>query len=281
MGTIDLSPFGWTPGSYWFVCRDCRNKQCVGSKRSWRCEICAKAAADKWEEPVHHEATVMTSEVKRCPFCHKTSHLKISPFYEPSFEGYYGFNVVCSAAGFDNTDRGCGAAGSWGETEADATTRWNTRPAPVTTDTGLVTVTWQHQDYDDWHETRVPDYHKNRGRAVRELVTRSQAEDRLTEKDVIIRSHLATIATLNADNAAKDAQILELGGECNELVAKCNEIIGQRDHALNTCVQMEDDKEAMEAKLAAANTKSDKMEAAWLKAEALLSQRDLEDPHGQ
>jgi len=52
----------------------------------------------------------------------------------------------------------------------------NTRPAPAATDTGLETVAWQHQDYDEWHETRVPEYHKNRGKNVRELVTRSQAE---------------------------------------------------------------------------------------------------------
>lgn len=58
---------------------------------------------------------------------------------------------------------------------------------------------------------------------------------------------------LKADNAAQAARIKELDGECNELVTKCNEIIGQRDHALNACAQMEEDKEALEAKLAAAN----------------------------
>lgn len=52
--------------------------------------------------------------------------------------------------------------------------------------------------------------------------------------------------------AAKEARIKELDGECNELVTKCNEIIGQRDRDLNTCAQMEEDKEALEAKLAAA-----------------------------
>ncbi len=73
----------------------------------------------------------MASELKPCPFCHKTAHLKIDPFFEPSFDGYYGFTVVCSAAGFDNTERGCRAAGAWGETEEDAATSWNTRPTPV------------------------------------------------------------------------------------------------------------------------------------------------------
>jgi len=63
-----------------------------------------------------------------------------------------------------------------------------TRPAPAATVTGLVTVAWQHQDYDEWHETRVPKYHKNRGKNVRELVTRSQAEELLAAKDKLIQS---------------------------------------------------------------------------------------------
>ena len=56
----ELSPFGWTPGNYWFVCRDCRKKQCVGSKRSWRCEDCAKVAAAKWNEPDTRPAPAAT-----------------------------------------------------------------------------------------------------------------------------------------------------------------------------------------------------------------------------
>ncbi|MCH4539142.1 hypothetical protein [Ochrobactrum sp. A-1] len=54
------SSFGWTPGNYWFVCRDCRKKQCVGSKHSWRCEDCAKVAAAKWNEPDTRPAPAAT-----------------------------------------------------------------------------------------------------------------------------------------------------------------------------------------------------------------------------
>jgi hypothetical protein len=106
------------------------------------------------------------------------------------------------------------------------------RPAPADTDTGLETVAWQHQDYDEWHETRVPEYHKNRGKNVRELVTRSQAEaiirdletkildaaisDRLDDEGAPLswqeRAEIAEgiISDLKADNAAKDARIKEL-----------------------------------------------------------------------
>ncbi|MEN5297505.1 Lar family restriction alleviation protein [Brucella sp. TWI559] len=71
----------------------------------------------------------MANELKPCPFCHKTSYLKIEMYLDPSFEEYHGFTVVCSAAGYEGTERGCGSSGGWGETEAGAATAWNTRPA--------------------------------------------------------------------------------------------------------------------------------------------------------
>jgi len=120
---------------------------------------------------------------------------------------------------------------------------WNTRPAPAATDTGLgkpvrsfedtfsaeevvidkffktaatdtglETVAWQHQDYDEWHETRVPEYHKNRGKNVRELVTRSQAEELLAAERA---EHDNTLATL-FNNILREA---ELTDECTALKA--------------------------------------------------------------
>nr|WP_278519987.1 hypothetical protein [Brucella anthropi] len=38
-----LLRFGYAPGNYWFVCRDCGSKHAVGDKRSTRCEACAES----------------------------------------------------------------------------------------------------------------------------------------------------------------------------------------------------------------------------------------------
>lgn len=43
----------------------------------------------------------MASELRPCPFCQKSDNLKVDPFYEPSFNGYYGFTVICDASGWD------------------------------------------------------------------------------------------------------------------------------------------------------------------------------------
>ncbi|WP_448786368.1 hypothetical protein [Brucella intermedia] len=126
-----------------------------------------------------------------------------------------------------------------------------TRPAPAATDTGLVTFSVEVTSSGHPYMKSDPDG---------DYVTRSQAEELLAAKDKTIALAETTMIEmhqdlnkLEADNAAQAARIKELDGECNELVTKCNEIIGQRDHALNACAQMEEDKEALEAKLAAAN----------------------------
>lgn len=81
------------------------------------------------------------------------------------------------------------------------------RPAPAATDTGLVTaMTVRVEDAGDAGITAQVDDLITDERGLLELVTRSQAVELLSEKDVIIRSHLATIATLNSDNTALAAQ---------------------------------------------------------------------------
>ncbi|MCH4543158.1 hypothetical protein [Ochrobactrum sp. A-1] len=45
MTTTDKSHllrFGYAPGNYWFVCKDCGDKQAVGDKRATRCYACAE-----------------------------------------------------------------------------------------------------------------------------------------------------------------------------------------------------------------------------------------------
>jgi len=181
----------------------------------------------------------MASELLPCPFCGGTD---LSSGGDDKFVGY--FCKTCQATGPNH----------YGSRD------WNTRPAPAATDTGLVTVAWQHQDYDEWHETRVPEYHKNRGKNVRELVTRSQAEaiirdletkildaaisDRLDDAGAPLswqeRAEIAEgiISDLKADNAAKDARIKELD--------RCHE------GTIDLCNQKTAQIEALEAKLAAA-----------------------------
>ncbi len=71
-----LLRFGYAPGNYWFVCRDCGNKHAVGDKRAIRCETCAEslhaqitsveAVADK-----HRAMTTIPEETQfdpNCPF---------------------------------------------------------------------------------------------------------------------------------------------------------------------------------------------------------------------
>lgn len=72
----------------------------------------------------------MTSELKPCPFCQTVKFLEIDEYYEPFNKGYFGFTVICNAAGLDGSDKGCGASGAWGETEEEAARIWNTRAVP-------------------------------------------------------------------------------------------------------------------------------------------------------
>jgi len=110
-------------------------------------------------------------------------------------------------------------------------------------------------------------------RPTRGLVPRPQAEAIIAAKDAEIKQLKADLQThidgttalvdekidaefkavdLAKDNAALTARVKELEAECNELVRTSNEVIGQRDHALNLCAQMEEDKEALETQLASA-----------------------------
>ncbi|MFK4060776.1 hypothetical protein [Brucella anthropi] len=105
---------------------------------------------------------------------------------------------------------------------ATAALQNSTRPAPAATVTGLVTVGFQcSSNAVEWCETLIPKVREQHGYKIREVVTRSQAEELLAaeraEKEML--RGLLTSATydlarandecgaLTIDNAAKDARI--------------------------------------------------------------------------
>ena len=81
------------------------------------------------------------------------------------------------------------------------------RPAPAATDTGLETVAWESMDNKlDPNDKLVYEVKFPRNGDKR-LVYKSQAEELLAEKDIIIRSHLTTIASLEAKLAAANREL--------------------------------------------------------------------------
>ena len=245
----------------------------------------------------------MSSELKPCPFCSKTMMLRSAlwPSEGDADAIIHADHTDCPMLGFSDgsadgsiiekwnyslsneddfpSDGSCVRCGSVPRNasglcntclDEDAARLENTRPAPAATDTGLVTVAWQHQDYDEWHETRVPEYHKNRGKNVRELVTRSQAvellaAERAARDDIILRQARA-IEKLEADNAALIHDLNRIKDHETELVndnaekdARIKEleetkavIAADKKTLLDLAATNGDKVTALEAKLAAA-----------------------------
>ncbi|ALJ98261.1 hypothetical protein BiPBO1_47 [Brucella phage BiPBO1] len=132
-----------------------------------------------------------------------------------------------------------------------------TRPAPAATDTGLVTVAWQrHSSFyaDGWGPVDAGHAQKlaAAGEPVRELVTRSQAEEllaaeraekeewkgRATDRGLEAEKWFRLYGDLKADNAAQAARIKELDHENN-----C---------WMKSAIKQQKRSKALEAKLAAA-----------------------------
>lgn len=82
-----------------------------------------------------------------------------------------------------------------------------TRPAPAATDTGLETVEHQywHDQTQEWLPTGFPDRYRKDGFLVRELVTRSQAEELLAAERAAQQRLLVEEA--NEDKEAIEAKL--------------------------------------------------------------------------
>jgi|GEM_PF-2552205 len=64
-------------------------------------------------------------ELKPCPHCGNHTKPKVMDWDGNGFPGY---EVRCDASGWEGLDdRGCGAAGGWGETPDEAVAAWNRR----------------------------------------------------------------------------------------------------------------------------------------------------------
>ncbi|WP_247997031.1 Lar family restriction alleviation protein [Brucella tritici] len=208
----------------------------------------------------------MASELKPCPFCGGNN---LNTYY-CDIEGWIA-HIKC-----DDCDDMIGPMSEYKyesqeEAYEDAATRWNTRPAPAATDTGLVTVGGEYLDGHTWKPmpAGVTDF-ALRGFKTRALCARSQAEELLAAKDADMDQVLADnrrcivrIAELEADNAAKDARVKELEKEL-ENGGRVKGVNTQYANALAYLEMTEDDdpdefakriwdeREALKAKLAAA-----------------------------
>lgn len=161
----------------------------------------------------------------------------------------------------------------------------NTRPtAPVE---GLDTVEYQVYDaYGRWQSVRKFVFDLKVNADHRELVTRSQAEAIIAAKDEAVKDAKQSrddwkklAKDLQADNAELTARVKEL--EHSELVKGVNTQYAnalaylemtENDDPEEFAKRIWDEREALETQLAAANKRADELEAAWLKAEALLSE---------
>ena len=227
----------------------------------------------------------MASELEPCPFCGSNFKIGREPHDNDPVAGmfyiFHEYGPIGSEARKCKLDIQCHF-----NTEEEAVAFWNTRPAPAATDTGLVTV--EHQYWRDqtqeWLPTGFPDRYRKDGFLVRELVTRSQAAELLaaerakTEMALEQRNMaIVELARLEADNAAKDAQIAgwtesgklwtaeirELQAENAAQAARIKELNANTDTLMAECHRVSKESgdqfremrghiEALEAKLAAA-----------------------------
>ncbi|KAB2666539.1 hypothetical protein F9K91_04980 [Brucella tritici] len=137
------------------------------------------------------------------------------------------------------------------------TKRWNTRPAPAATDTGLVTEGCLYLDGKKWKYSPTPAFVRHLGYETRELCDRSQAVELLAaeirrERDIAAKQLSEVVdrmsddyLALKADNAAQAARIKhedpiieELEDANRELLQEIGKVRARRD--------------TLEAKLAAA-----------------------------
>lgn len=113
---------------------------------------------------------------------------------------------------------------------------------------------------------------------IKRLSDEQELLSETTDTDLISVVKLAArLSEAEADHAALTARVKELDDECNDLVKRNNEAVATIDNWINSCAASDEKVQALENQLAAANKRTDELEAAWLKAEALLSEAALED----
>jgi len=192
----------------------------------------------------------MVSELKPCPFC--GSDARMWPSHTKADK-----NGSYEIVGCSNVD--CFIEPTTDEylPYEEAVQRWNTRPAPAATDTGLVTVAKQWKvTAKNWSGLK-PEISEPFDE--RELVTRSQAEAIITQERKQ-KDHFADLAEqrfeelreLKDDNAALTALVKELE---DALIEKRRDRIGDAEKGgsyLCRAEKAEAKAEALEAKLAAA-----------------------------
>lgn len=161
----------------------------------------------------------MTFQLKSCPFCAKPLTIRngVNPYGRCDTEGCW---MAEAKIGISCDD-------------PKQVERWNTRPAPAATDTGLVTAKVEHRVHfgEDGNPT---EWREGYGMGlypqgpivrveVREYVTRSQAEELLTAErakyrdamEKLVESQRETLVwqqraiNLKSDNAAKDKLLKE------------------------------------------------------------------------
>lgn len=186
----------------------------------------------------------MASELKPCPFCGGNN---LNTYY-CDIEGWIA-HIKC-----DDCDDMIGPMSEYKyesqeEAYKDAATRWNTRPAPAATDTGLETVGYAHRGTIglllEGAVSKAVIVLKAGGDFRTPVMLVEQAVELLAAKDADIdrvladnRRCIGRIAELEADNAAQAARIKELD--------RCHE------GTIDLCNQKTAQIEALEAKLAAA-----------------------------
>ncbi|WP_266032714.1 Lar family restriction alleviation protein [Brucella intermedia] len=147
----------------------------------------------------------MASEMKPCPFC-GGSNLSFRSTPDMDTDGKF-HRISCNECGAGSREKF--AMETCPLFYEELRSAWNTRPAPAATDTGLVTVEhqyWHTQTY-EWLPTGFPDRYRKDGFLVRELVTRSQAEELLAAEREAQQRLLDIIEEANDDKEALEAKL--------------------------------------------------------------------------
>lgn len=141
------------------------------------------------------------SELLPCPFCAgKAKAKRVGSAFTIYCENLHRFNSF--------------------ESKEEAVRQWNARPAPVATNTRLETIGYAQRGAIGLLMEGAVDaaviVPKPGGEFETPVVMREKADELLAEKDVIIRSHLATIASFETKLAASEEARAALSDEIEQ-----------------------------------------------------------------